>query len=559
MRKRRIRVGPCERGPFTLLVVGGGPLLSAGSGRVPWWVLVLAVVSALTLIALRLDGRTTARRLIDWTRYRRAHAAQAARRATPPVATDIEIAAGICGIHGDAGVLVAMIQLAPNLDLPSILAENGVYTEDTVPIGLLAPLLDQYGVAVDIEIVTTGRRTRALGDYDRMYEQLTGANPIVGERFTWLVIRLDQERNLAALLRRGPDAGPRALAAAAYRIATRLSEHAVPAEVLPAAALCAAARALHRDVELSDLTEHWRRLGSSVPGRGVTSFAVDWTRLGDTGFDDCWSRPRTRTTIVIALSGLRGPRALVRFVGPEVTDDVPAYLVPLPGLQSAALLASLPTTASIRELPLPGGPARLPADLAVPIGPNGQILGTLTGGAGRLLALPLFDPVEHRPRRRAVEVRATLPVAQQILLRTVVVGARVVIHTDRPDQWRHLVTTVNDPDALRLATESDAENSDFATATPVVEVFDRLPPRGSDSRATVTVTEQGTSVHRFADLMIEQVGDDLLDVGIPMRTVRVQLLEPRGETRFIEQPAPEEPGEVPLGPPARTPAPAIGT
>lgn len=114
-----------------------------------------------------------------------------------------------------------MIQLAPDLDLPTVIADTSIYTEDTVPVDALVPLLDQYGVQVDIDIVTTGQRVRPTGSYSMLYDQLIGSHPVVGDRLTWLVVRLDQERNLRVLNRRGPCevVAPKALAAAAHRIA----------------------------------------------------------------------------------------------------------------------------------------------------------------------------------------------------------------------------------------------------------------------------------------------------------------------------------------------------
>jgi type VII secretion protein EccE len=97
-----------------------------------------------------------------------------------------------------------MIQLAPNLDLPTVIAERTLYTEDTIPVDALLPMLDQFGIAVDIDIVTTGQRVRSTGSYSMLYDQLIGSHPVVGDRLTWLVVRLDQERNLAALRRRWP-------------------------------------------------------------------------------------------------------------------------------------------------------------------------------------------------------------------------------------------------------------------------------------------------------------------------------------------------------------------
>ncbi|MFJ9370110.1 type VII secretion protein EccE [Nocardia sp. NPDC101769] len=538
----QIRLGGIDRGPFAVLVLGGAPLAAVMLGRIPWWGIALTASFSVAMVVVRVGERTPVRWCLDWGRYRVGRGSRARELNAPTDIRDFETTNGICGIQFGDPILVAMIQLAPDLDLPTVIADRTVYTEDKVAVNALLPMLEQYGIEFDIDIVTTGRRARASSGYSMLYDQLIGSQPVVGDRLTWLVVRMDQEHNLARLTRRGScaAAAPRALAAAAYRIATRLRAYGVAAHVLPAAAMRDALRMLHAGVELSDLRETWTRLESTNPGRGVSSFAVDWSRLGAGGLDDCWSWDRGRTTVVISLSGrAAGPRGLVRFIGPTVDETPPVFLRPLVGRQSAALLATLPSTASARDLPTAPGLDTAPADvmsqLAVPIGPNGQILGVISGQPMHTFALPLFDPTRYNPQRRSVDIRAELPVAQQIILRAVVVGADVVIHSARPDRWRQLVAAVGDPDSLRLAPGPGEASEDVAvTPNATIAVYDQLPPGRSDAPTTLTINEPGEPRSRAVDLAIEQVDAHTVDIGIPMRTVRVDLIEPRGETRYFE-------------------------
>ncbi|MFF2554685.1 type VII secretion protein EccE [Nocardia sp. NPDC058058] len=526
------------------MVIGGGPVLAAMSARTPWWTIAIVASVAMAATVLRVHSRTPVEWLVIWGGYRFGRAARVTRRAAMAEVIDVETAAGPCGIRVGDTVLVAMIQLVPNLDLPTIITDQTVYTEDTLPIALLLPLLEQYGITVDIDIVTTGRRARSNGDYSMLYDQLIGSHPVIGDRLTWLVVRLDQHRNLETLTRRGSCevTAPRALAAATHRIATRLREHGILARSLPAAAVHEATLLLHTGVRLPDLREEWDHLAMGNSGRQVASFLVDWTRLGDAVLDDCWSWNRGWTTVVIGLSsGEHGPRGLVRFLGPEPEGPLPGYLRPLIGRQSDAFLATLPGERSIRELPRAdrGGdlaPAEVLAELVVPIGPNGQILGAISGQPQHTLALPLFDPVPYHPRRRSVDIRAALPVAQQIVLRAMVVGASVRVHSSRPHAWIPLVSAVGDPLSLRLAADPGDLQEDPDTPPATLEVFDRMSPRGSGANATVTIGDPGTRPRRSADLAIEQVDEATVEIGIPMRTVRVDLIEPRGETRYFEQP-----------------------
>ncbi|MEV5840107.1 type VII secretion protein EccE [Nocardia sp. NPDC052112] len=562
-----IRVGGVERGPFAVAVIGGSLVVTGLWVHTPIWVSATVVTVLLVTVAVQVDGRTTSRWLLDWAEYRFGRAARAEALANPTQVRDVEVAAGVCGIRAEDTVLTAMIQLAPNLDLPTVIAEKSIYTEDTVPIDALVGLLEQFGVEVDIDIVTTGQRVRSTGNYSMLYDQLIGSHPVVGHRLTWLVVRLDMARNLELLQRRGPVAmvAPKALATAAHRIAGRLRERNIAAHALPAAALVEATRLLHAGVELSDLRETWTCMETSVPGRCVTSFLIDWTRLDGVGLDDCWAWNRGRTTLVVSLTDAEtGPRALARYVGPPVTNAPPEYLRPLSGRQATALLASLPTGTSIRAVPADESgsdiaPEELLADLTIAIGPNGQILGSISGQPRHTLALPLFDPARYNPRRRTIDVHADLPVAQQIVLRAMVVGADVEVHSGRPHRWWQLVAAVGDPESLRLAPETNAAAGQAGSGPPpssaTITVFDNLPPQVSTAHTTVTISEPGGPRRRSVDLAINQVSATAVDVSIPMRTVRVDLIEPRGETRYFDSAA-EQPA-ITAGANGATPGPDV--
>lgn len=543
------RIVGLDRGPFAAAVIGGSVVLTGLSAQVPWWSTAVVGVLILSTVTVRRRGRTLARWLLDWSEFRRSR-----RRATialneRPTVEDIQVAAGSCGIRTDGTTLISLIQLAPNLDLPTVIAEKTIYTEDTVSVNSLRSLLDHYGVAVAIDIVTTGQRVRPAGSYSMLYDQLIGPHPVVGNRLTWLVVRLDLERNLSLLSRRGrvAETGPKALASATHRIAGRLRERGVAAHALPGSAMLDAIRLLHAGFEPSELSETWNCLQTKVPGRFVSSYTIDWSMLGGASLDDCWTWTSGRTTVVVNLTSAdQGPRALVRFVGPAV-DSLPDYLRKLPGRQGMGLLASLPTARSLSDLPWDEkgkdiAPPEVTARLQLPIGPNGQILGAISGQHRHTLAMPLFDPARYQPRRRSIDVHATLPVAQQLVLRATVVGADVEVHTNRPEQWHQLVRSVGDPRSLRLA-DPNAQGPIGPDAT--IAVFDNVTPQVSPAPTTVAITDPGGPRRRSVDLSIDQVSATAITVSIPMRTVRVDLIEPRGETRYFTPAAPPPPPDSP--------------
>ncbi|WP_306355966.1 MULTISPECIES: type VII secretion protein EccE [unclassified Nocardia] len=554
-----------EPGPVAGAVFIAVLMLVVLSRTHPWWVAALVLALWSTVVVVPVGQRTAYRWLRDWIGYRAGRSARARELVRPESVVDVRVAAGVCGIRRGGDTLIAMIQLAPNLDLPTIIGAGTTYTEDTVPVPVLAEMLDQYGIAIDIDIVTTGRRVRSVGSYGMLYDQLIGTDPAVGERLTWLVLRLDVERNLEPLARRGSAAAaaPKALASAAHRIAARLREIEIAAHPLPAEAMQAATRSLHTGFELTDLRESWRMLVGPVPTRHVTSYEIDLARIDD-ALDSCWTWHTGRTTLTVALTS-RGVqhggtgaaedrevevRAMARYVGPGPQVGRPDYLHPLSGRQGAALLASLPVGGRERWHRI-GRPRRVDPvvwqvgeqlevaaeQLRMAIGPSGQILGAIRGRAEHNLALPLYDPVRYNPRRRTVDVHAELPIAQQIVLRTVAVGADVEVHSSRPGRWQHLVDAVGDPRSLRLVGAHGpigARNGAEPEVGPAtVAVFDQLVPSSTAAPTTIVISAPGGPRQRSADLSIDQTGAAAIDVGIPMHTVRIDLIEPIGEDRFL--------------------------
>lgn len=173
--------------------------------------------------------------------------------------------------------------------------------------------------------------------------------------------------------------------------------------------------------------------------------------------------------------------------------------------------------------------------LRIPAGPSGQIVGAIAGQAQHALAVQLFDPVRYKPRRRRVKAAVTLRVAQQLVLRAAVVGADVAIHTRRPQRWQRLVAEIGDPRAVYLVSPDAApEGGTVDDSRAIVAVFDRIGPSPTAAGTTISVGDPGTLQRFAADLTINQVGRAAVDIGLPMGVVRVDLIEPMGEARYLD-------------------------
>ena len=138
------------------------------------------------------------------------------------------------------------------------------------------------------------------------------------------------------------------------------------------------------------------------------------------------------------------------------TLDTPESRNHDPGLRSVdgdhrrAVLAHLPL--AIPWLKDVVGLAEVPTidldRLRLPAGGCGQLVGSDPSGHG--VATRLVGPGVA-----SVHLDGEPYLARQVVFRAVATGARVVVRTDRPDDWIGLATAVDDPDRLRIAARAE--------------------------------------------------------------------------------------------------------
>jgi hypothetical protein len=135
----------------------------------------------------------------------------------------------------------------------------------------------------------------------------------------------------------------------------------------------------------------------------------------------------------------------------------------------------------------------------VPASGCGQVIGA--DEAGRAVALPLFGPQVNR-----VEICGTLHLAQQAVLRSLALGARVLVHSRRPALWRDMVEQVGRHDLLWVAEFNRGAIQASADRDYSVEMFDGVAE--STVRAGVTcmvVAPPKSAVTPNADVALELV------------------------------------------------------
>jgi hypothetical protein len=162
------------------------------------------------------------------------------------------------------------------------------------------------------------------------------------------------------------------------------------------------------------------------------------------------------------------------------------------GIQRHLLHAAVPAGDRSLQAGTPTTALAAVASVKVPIGPSGQILGQLDEGT--LVAVPLWDQ-SGNPKRQRIDARVGVAVARQLVLRAVVTGAVVAIHTDDRQRWQGLVATVNDDQRLFYAT-AGARTCDIAvfdgrtvTTVPARTVLRLLGDEHAGGGADMTIVE----------------------------------------------------------------------
>ncbi|WP_019201261.1 type VII secretion protein EccE, partial [Tsukamurella sp. 1534] len=473
--------------------------------RWPIWAVIVPVVAAALVAFVTVRGATLGDRIAARWRFLRR------RRRAPEGLPGTVIDVDGCGIRqGDGFELVSAIELTADVS-ETRLRDGRAYAADTVPLDLLATMMTQYGLDVDIDVSSAGRRVPPGPAYRASYAQGVRFYSAMAQRSTWLVLRVNTRRNLDGIVRRGPSrtAGPKALMAATRRLEQRLQERRIRARVLPVAELAGLARVMAFGADLPRGDEKWANVehGNSF----ATTYFVDPVRMSTERLDRWWGLDSDSTAVVLRLrkASAHAPvdiSGLVRYdTSVPILDNLDDALIPMPGRQAEAARATLPgggssvlALPSVRLDELPG--------VAIPVGPAGPVWGISGPDA---VALPLFDasPV---PETVQVDFVTDLVAVQLVLLRSVGAGASVAVHTDRPAQWATLAGTLADPSRFRIVDGPDRRPAD-------ITVFDGVHVDAVPERTILTVRAPGAAPNANADVTVEQRSTSTVTVRIAGR------------------------------------------
>ncbi|WP_307829535.1 type VII secretion protein EccE [Antrihabitans stalagmiti] len=446
---------------------------------------------------------------------------------------------GRYGLRWDGSKLIVTLRIEARPQTMTLLSPGSLITDEVIPLPEIARCLTQFDITLDsIDVISNGSRAHSNSEVARIYDQILGPLPATAQRTVWLVLRLDPLANAAAVQRRGGGSvgALKTAIVAARRIANRLAERGLQVSVLSAAEMNDALQQVTGGVPLDDVEETWR--DNEFGEFRMTSFEVGVDLLDAQGLTKIWTMSSLATTLTLRLrrghvDGEIAVSAYVRFDTMGEIEGVPIDgLSPLHGKQHQALLSSLPTggheeQAGAREH---FGPPEALAGLALPAAGCGQLIGADQYGRG--VAVPLVGS-----RIRRVELIGNLHLAQQVILRAIALGANVLVHTNRHEAWRSMVTRVDSPEALHLATWNAASQQAGTAQSATVVVYDGVDVSGHVSDATIMRLNPPGTDTRFleADVTLVQAryAASQVSVRTDMGTVATTMVATPDEMRYI--------------------------
>ncbi|KQS00469.1 hypothetical protein ASG12_06105 [Williamsia sp. Leaf354] len=342
--------------------------------------------------------------------------------------------------------LITVVRVARPVAPTGLIPSASIVSASQLSLGVIAKALSQFDIELEsMDVIAHGWRARAAAHLTDPYLRLTSRLPTVPQQDVWVVLRLNPLRCPDAIASRGGGSAGvlKTAMAATRRVANQLAHEGYRPTILTARGITDMASDLIDRASAGDPVEEWTSV--SHRAHSTTAYTIDGP-LDAQLMTAIWTTPSISTTCAVRLSrdGNRyAMSTVVRYstVG-ELSLTVPEELRRLDGRQLPALRRTLPVGRD--HVPaLPTVPMALDELNALRFvdGGHGQLFGA--DAQGQAVAVPLFGSDVRR-----VDLFGSAFLAQQIVVRAIAVGARVVIRTDRPEVWRGMVDNVNDSSTL---------------------------------------------------------------------------------------------------------------
>ena len=349
-----------------LLVASHCPQSWQGEHHIAFWVGVGLAVIVTLLSLVTQHGLTLTSGLATWLWDWSADPGTAlAAGCTPAVDYQRKYGRDTVGVREYAGRLVAVIAVDGGEDDP--LGRHRHRTTASAPtllVQAVAAGLHQFDIHLDgIDIVSVKIRRGGnaaelskLDDWGPEEWEMVGDQPASYVRCTWLVLRMNPQRNVAAVAAR--DSLASTLVAATERLAQDLDGQSCAARPLTADEIAEVDKAVLADLEPTWSRPGWRYLKHF--NGFATSFWLTPSDITTETVNDLWEPDTEATVVTIRLTTLGGRplvSAWVRYHSDKRTPKgLPNGLNRLTGRQLAAVRASLPapTTRALLVVPTRG-------------------------------------------------------------------------------------------------------------------------------------------------------------------------------------------------------------
>lgn len=501
-----------------------------------WWIGVIIGVVLAVPTFLRPRGTSIARKMGDRLGFMRRRIRKPGLWFEAPF--DVPLGeGGSCGMRWDGDRVITMVRIEANPRALTRFAPGRIITDDVVPLDLIAECLHQFDIELEsADIISHGSRAFGNGNIAQIYGQILGPLPATAFRSVIVVLRLNPLDNADAIERRGGGSTGvlKTAVVATRRVANRLSGKGHAATILTAPEINAVFSSLIEGTNPDELVEDWDHI--EIEQLHAHCYRLDEEALSEPGLGAAWTVPSLSTVLALHLRPAKNEdfhlSAIARFHTLDEEElPVPSGFHLCDGRQREAFIAGLPLADPFTDrdyLEYLTSTDALAA-LALPAAGCGQLVGADT--EGRAVALALVGS-----NVRTVEIAGTLNLCQQVVLRAIALGARVMVSTDRPAHWMPMAHAVGNPRVLAVAGAAAGSQIAGQRQGFSVLVFDGAPPDMQVSDVTViTVTAAGLVPNPAADVTLLQNADagPWVTVRSGRETDQVIMVATDDEMRYI--------------------------
>lgn len=304
---------------------------------------------------------------------------------TPAVDHQRRFSRQTVGVREYDGRLVTVIAIDSPDDVASGRHRQWDVSAPELPLDIVGAGVREFDVRLDaIDVVSV--ETRHASEWDDAVawdnpESASQRAPVV--RRTWMVLRMDPQRNAAAIAAR--DSVASTMAAVTERLVTELEGRRCPARPVTAADFEALDIGALAGLQPSQVRPRRRRLKHQEPNGFVTSFWVSPQDITSETLQELWLPDADVTVLTLRFTvGRSGPEvaAWVRYHSAEpLSKEASRGLNRLTGRQLAAVCASMPTPAHCPSLVVPSRHLGDDEELILPVSSAAKQQMTPVGGS----------------------------------------------------------------------------------------------------------------------------------------------------------------------------------